>query len=76
MSDKPAIHDSIPNPPELDAGICPVCKSDEDTTVYDEWLGKQLWLCDNESCYTFYEVFYRTTISSITISPLTRKNQK
>jgi hypothetical protein len=50
---------------ELDPSICPKCGKDEDTIVYDEWLGKQLWLCDTEDCGTFYEVFYETKIKEI-----------
>lgn len=44
---------------EVDASKCPKCGNTEDTIVYDESFGKQLWLCDTPECQTFYEVKYK-----------------
>ena len=51
----------------IDTGICPKCGSDEDTIMYDEWLGRELRLCDKEGCNTFYEVTYRLEVKDIKI---------
>lgn len=53
---------------EVDVSVCPKCGSDEDTIVYNEWLGKELWLCDKETCNTFYEVYYDLKVKEIKIS--------
>jgi hypothetical protein len=50
---------------ELNASVCPKCGNDQDTIVYNEWFGKELWLCDTKECGAFYEVIYETTIKEI-----------
>jgi uncharacterized protein YbaR (Trm112 family) len=49
----------------MDVTVCPKCKSDEDTVMYDSELAYELRLC--EKCNLLYEVFYKTVAYEIKI---------
>ncbi|PLS19162.1 hypothetical protein CVD28_01780 [Bacillus sp. M6-12] len=52
---------------ELDITVCPNCSQDENTIKYDEWLGKELWYC--EDCDSFYDVLYEVTVKEVKLRP-------
>lgn len=53
---------------DLDATICPKCKSEE-TYCSQDWLGKELREC--EECGCLYQVDYDIKVQKITVKSTT-----
>jgi hypothetical protein len=50
-----------------DLSICPKCGCDEHTVGEDEWLGREIRLCDAPNCHTYYQIKYKLVEPTVTV---------